>query len=868
MEQIILEGGKVHITSEKQYCYQVISGTVLVYIVPVNEDNVIGRRYSLFEINGDNNNILIPSLSVNDDVLGKWSFAISALGTAVILKQLPENGQSAEKIILKFAQQINLNIRSREDFESEVVETVERKLVTEEISVYRNYNEQEKTLKKCLDSIAGVFNKSRVISNADKTQNNLYNTVAFICRQRGIKIVSYDVMVESCGRIFSIEDIARISHFMIREVQLDKSWYRHDSGYLLVYKEKEKKEDIFIPVACLPISPTRYKEYNMEDNTSIRIEEERNKEYVKTAYEIYRPLPNKDMGIIELIKFGVKAVYKKDVIFILLFSLLSTLIGLLIPYLNQVIYDEYIPFGNQKALLNIGFFVFAFCIGNLSFTIVKNIAVFRISMGMEHTVQSAVFDRLFNLPENIYEIQDSAVLVKSAFGITEIFNLISEVIITTALSAIFSLLYLYRMFAYSVKLAVIGLVMVVVNVLITTALGWLQLKYERDIVDMRMKESSFIYQFISGIAKIRIAGAEHRALLKYFEQYTKHKKTLYKKEKLSNASANTNNVLNIVFMAVFYYILAEEKIGLSFGNFMGFITAFGTFSLAVMQLAMTFYKVSYLIPIFKKSKIVLENTGEFEENLKMPGKLEGNIEVNNVSFAYKENEENVLSDISFTILSGEYVGIVGTSGSGKSSLLKLLLGFEKPSSGKIYYDEKDIECLDKREMRKSFGVVLQEGRLIAGSIYENIAIASTARIQAEKEKEAERVMHIVKEVGLDNDIKSMPMGLQTMISEGGGTISGGQRQKILIARAIFNDPRILFFDEATSALDNKNQALVSGNLEKLKITRVVIAHRLSTVKNCDRIFVMDNGRFVEEGNYEELMERKGHFYQLTNRQTA
>ncbi len=193
--------------------------------------------------------------------------------------------------------------------------------------------------------------------------------------------------------------------------------------------------------------------------------------------------------------------------------------------------------------------------------------------------------------------------------------------------------------------------------------------------------------------------------------------------------------------------------------------------------------------------------------------------------------------------------------------MKMMLGFERPQKGKIFYDGKDIDSMDKRELRKKFGVVLQDGDLIAGSIFENIIITAPGTTM-------KRVEKVIEEVGLKDDIDRMPMGLHTVLSENSGTISGGQQQRILIARAIVSNPKILFFDEATSALDNVTQNMVCESLAKLKATRIVIAHRLSTVMDCDRIFVMDQGRLVEEGNYDELMEQGGLFYQLASRQLA
>jgi NHLM bacteriocin system ABC transporter ATP-binding protein len=865
-ERILLNGGKIHLTLENQYYYQLLSGKIIVYIAAL-EGGSIGRKHYLAEMDANNNAIEVPSFCAEDEELGKWIFVISALGNAQLVKTIYENEEKKDNIILTFSREINLNLEDKEEFASEVIEAIQRKLVTEELSIYRNRNEHEKLANEGLQSIINVFHKSSSIKDNGKTRNKLYNAVALICKKRGIKIAAYETLVESCGRRFSLNDIARVSHFMLREVKLDKAWYKQDSGYLLVYKET-KEADNCVPIACIPSGKNRYKEYNIDENTTTVITEEINEKYVKTAFMIYRPLSNSSINFKDLIKFGIGEMNKTDVIYILFFALLGTLIGLMLPYLNQVIYDEYIPFNNKNSIIQIGFLVVAFSIGNLCFAIVKNLSVYRVSAKMEYSLQSAVFDRLFNLPGNVYETNDSAVLSKSAFSITEIFNLVSEVIITTALAALFSLAYLYRMFHYSISLATLGLILVIFQVTVLFIIGFLQLKLDKEITDINMKESSLIYQLIDGISKIRIAGVEGMALVKYFNLYTAHKKKLYKKDKLSNITNNLNYVLNVGFTGVFYYILIKRNLHLSFGNFMAFISAFGTFSIAILQVALTFTKVNHLIPLFDKCKIILNTDREYKDDLQMVGSLKGNIEVNNVSFSYNEKEDNVISDVSFKIENGEYIGIVGTSGSGKSSLLKLLLGFEKPGNGKIYYDDKDLDCLDKRELRKCFGVVLQEGKLISGSIYENIVLAGTAMNQADKEKETEKVLTVVQEVGLEEDIKNMPMGLQTIISEGAGNISGGQRQKILIARAIYNDPAILFFDEATSALDNMNQALVTSNLEKLKITRIVIAHRLSTVMNCDRIFVMDNGRLVETGRYKELMESKGHFYQLSHRQMA
>ncbi|MBO5551298.1 MAG: ATP-binding cassette domain-containing protein, partial [Lachnospiraceae bacterium] len=307
--------------------------------------------------------------------------------------------------------------------------------------------------------------------------------------------------------------------------------------------------------------------------------------------------------------------------------------------------------------------------------------------------------------------------------------------------------------------------------------------------------------------------------------------------------------------------MIKKNLDISMGAFIGFTSAFGSLSAAIFTISQNFLVVNQIKPLYEMARPILETLPESNDESIVPEELTGEIEIDNVTFSYDEGGEPVLNDLNLHFLPGEYVGIVGSSGCGKSTLLKLLMGFETPQIGRIYYDGQDIDDLDKRELRKKFGVVLQDGGLIAGSIYDNITITAPGC-------KADRVREVIREVGLEKDIEEMPMGLYTPITAGTATISGGQAQRILIARAIVGKPKIIFFDEATSALDNVTQKQVTDTLEKLDATRVVIAHRISTIVNCDRIIVMDEGEVVEQGSYEELMAKKGKFYEFAIRQIA
>jgi ATP-binding cassette subfamily C protein len=307
------------------------------------------------------------------------------------------------------------------------------------------------------------------------------------------------------------------------------------------------------------------------------------------------------------------------------------------------------------------------------------------------------------------------------------------------------------------------------------------------------------------------------------------------------------------------YLLAGRSSGSrSSGNFLGFIAAFQTFSTMSLRAARALLRLSAIGPVYERLRPLLDTVPEVEPNKAYPGVLTGEIELAHVSFRYHPDGAPTLDDVSLRIQAGEFIAITGPSGSGKSTLLRLLLGFEKPSSGAIYYDRQELHTLDLGEVRRQLGVVLQDGKLFEGSLFENIVGSSNLS--------HEDAMEAVRLAGFDRDLAQLPMGLHTPLQQGGASLSGGQRQRLLIARAIIHRPKILFFDEATSALDNQTQATVAASVEQLAVTRVVIAHRLSTIVNADRIVVLQAGRVVETGTYRELMAKPGLFAELARRQ--
>jgi len=363
---------------------------------------------------------------------------------------------------------------------------------------------------------------------------------------------------------------------------------------------------------------------------------------------------------------------------------------------------------------------------------------------------------------------------------------------------------------------------------------------------------------LGGIAKLRIAAAELRAFSRWSHAFGQQRINSARSGRLAAFQTIAATCLPTVGTIGVFAIAAGREQPLDVASFAAFNSAFSQFTAAILALAIALSGAIEALPLFARLRPVLEAKLEVDASRSDPGPLGGQIAVRGLSFRYDENGPWILEDVDFEVRPGENLAIVGESGSGKSTLLRLLLGFETPKLGGVFYDGKDLERLDLRLVRRQIGTVLDTSRLVPGSLYENIAgNVPLAR---------DRVMEAARLAGIDADIEAMPMGLETFVLEGGSQLSGGQRQRVMIARALVRKPRLIFLDEATSALDNRNQAIVGQSIAAMNATRIVIAHRLSTIQNADRIIVLERGRVAENGTYGELMERRGAFHRLAERQ--
>ena len=530
------------------------------------------------------------------------------------------------------------------------------------------------------------------------------------------------------------------------------------------------------------------------------------------------------------------------------------------PLSTGIIFDHIIPEADRTQLFQISVIIFVCTLITALFSLVKTMTILSFSSRTCYALQTAVWDRLLALPVNFFRKYTAGDLAQRSLGISRIQGLMDSTVISTFLNTIFSIGFLLLLFYYSVSLALIGVAISLAFVIVSTILSWLILKYQKKLIGLEGEISGMVYQFISAISKIRMCGAENRILNNWAEKFYIKKSLSYKSGAISNISIVVNSFLPVVAsIIIFAWVIYKTSKGdMSAGSFMAFNTAYISFQGSLLSLSSTFIQILSVLPVYQRIKPILETKPELNGVQVIPKKLTGRIEINDVSFRYSDDGEEVLKNVSMSVEPGSFVAIVGKSGSGKSTLMRLLLGFEKANKGTVYYDSYDISLLDKKELRRQLGVVLQNSSLVQGSIFDNIVGSLPLTL--------EDAWEAAKMAGCEKDISEMPMGLHTLITAGGGTISGGQKQRLMIARALVKKPGIIFFDEATSALDNKTQSIVSHTIEKLNVTRIVIAHRLSTIINADKIYVLDNGSVVQSGTYNELINEDGPFKELATRQ--
>ena len=719
---------------------------------------------------------------------------------------------------------------------------------------------QRQSTESAVDGMRTVLRPRR---HVEPRASTLLGAMDAIGEAIGVKMVAPPKSEALSGAARSVEAIARASRVRHRQVLLRGRWWKSDCGVLLAHLKAGHQ-----PVALLPCKRGGYE--IVEPGTGGRVAVSRTTATVlePEATLFYPRFPDQLAGPGRLVRFLLRGKIR-DVVFVVSVATLATLVGMLTPLATAVVMDEAIPSADLRLLVELGLVLLAACVGTAIFKLSQGIVSVRMAIETDVAALSGVWDRLLNLHVSFFRRFSSGDLLARVSALSEVSRELNGATVQTLLAALMSLLNFGLLLVFSVRLAMIAAGLALIVGLATMVSGYVMHGIVVAITDMRGKFFGLVVQMVNSVGKIRVAGAQERAFATWCRGYTQQLQLIDRAQFTQDIVGIFNLTIPMMGTVLLFWVGTDRVVSvggttgsgiISIGVFLAFHTAMATFLNGVTALSTTAVSLLETVSKVKRITPILSAPCEVSDAKIDPGQLEGAVELAHVDFRYVDGGRKILDDLSLRAEPGSFVALVGPSGGGKSTVFRILLGFETPESGAVTYDGQDFASLDALAVRRQLGVVLQSGRLSSGSLLDHIG--GGARITLEEAWEA------IEDAGLGDDVRDMPMGLHTIISEGGGNLSGGQRQRLLIARALVTRPKILLMDEATSALDNISQAIVTESLKRRSVTRIVIAHRLSTIQSAGRIYVLDRGRVVQQGGYDNLMADGGLFATMMARQTA
>ena len=704
-----------------------------------------------------------------------------------------------------------------------------------------------------MDEISAIITREKIELSCDEgettKQESITRAIGRVLRYYHIKPKQVPDDIKNLQE--QLEYLCRPYGVMRRTVKLEKGWYKDAIGALL-----GTRKDGTV-VALLPRRFFGYSYYDETTGREVRLSSTTEEDIEETAICFYKPFPAKKLNIPTMLRYVIGCVPVSAYGLVIIMMLLTTLVGMLSPRITHIIFDEVIPSESMRLFWAVIVFSVCLSISTMLMGILKSLIDGRVSTQMSMSIQSATMARVLSLPAEFFKKYSAGELSTKLQYFNSLCSTLYSSFMVTGLGSIFSLIYITQVFTYAPALVFPSLCITVATLGFSIFNTFIRMKNSRQSMEVSGKKNGLTYALLTGIQKIKLSGSERRAFTRWTKVYAEEVRTTYGIPLAILLSGTIGMAISLTGTIVMYYFAVQS--GVSVADYYAFTAAYGMVSGAFSSLVGIGLQAANIRPTLEQVKPIMEAVPEISEDKKVVTQVSGGIELNNVSFRYNESMPWVLDNLSLKIKPGQYVAIVGKTGCGKSTLLRLLLGFETAQKGAVYYDGKNIDTLDLKSLRKKIGVVMQNGKLFHGDIFSNITIAAPWLTLGDAWEAAELA-------DIAEDIRAMPMGMHTIIAEGSGGISGGQRQRLMIARAIAPKPKILMFDEATSALDNITQRKVSEALDGLKCTRIVIAHRLSTIRHCDRIIVLDGGKIIEDGTYDELLAMDGFFTELVKRQ--
>jgi NHLM bacteriocin system ABC transporter ATP-binding protein len=682
-----------------------------------------------------------------------------------------------------------------------------------------------------------------------------------VARTLGLEAKAHPSNEEGLTYEEQVGAVASVSGFRTRVVALRDGWERQDNGPLLGQMADTKD-----PVALVPDGPQSYTCVNPKAKTRTPVDRQVAEALSPFGYAFYRQFPEGLLRVSDVVKWGALGL-RHDLMWVLALAVVVGIFGTVTPFITGRVFDEAIPQAGRGQLVGFGVALFVAALATSAFKFTQGVATVRIQARMANSIQSAVWDRILNLPVNFFRKYSAGDLADRADGVGAIQELVSGAGVAAILGSVSGLFYVVQMFSFNLNLALLAILLTFIFVGVNMTANYLQLRYQRIELRMRGRITGLVLNLLTGVTKIRVCGAESHAFRVWAEQFAQQRRIAFTVGTIQNVATVFTRVYPVISsIAIFATMISIQRSAvpgaptLTTGDFIAFNAAYSLFLMAMQALGDASLNLLRVVPIYERLSPILMTESEVDSSKAFPGKLTGRIELSHVYFRYDPDGPWIIKDVSLVIEPGEFAAFVGSSGGGKSTLMRLMLGFEQPTRGSVLYDGQELNALDLRMVRQQLGVVLQTSRVMPTEIYRNI-IGVTSRTIEDAWEAAEHA-------GLADDIRNMPMGMHTYVSEGGGTLSGGQRQRMMIARAVVNKPKVLFLDEATSALDNRAQNIVTESMDRMDATRIVIAHRLSTIINADRIYYLHAGSIAESGSHQELMEQDGLFAALAKRQMA
>ncbi|MGH3310701.1 MAG: NHLP bacteriocin export ABC transporter permease/ATPase subunit [Streptomyces sp.] len=677
-----------------------------------------------------------------------------------------------------------------------------------------------------------------------------------VCRRvgdaAGIRLSAPERGTELNDRTNPVERIALSSRVRTRVIRFQGRWWRENTGPLVGQRTGTGE-----PVALL-WRRGRYQAVDA-DGEWTRVGKANAAEFEQRAVMFYRPLPERPMSAMRLLRFSLRGT-RMDLRNLVLGGLVAVGLGALVPIATGQVLGVFVPNAETSLITQVSLAIVLSSVVTAAFMLLQNMSILRMEGRVESTLQPAVWDRLLRLPTKFFTERSTGELASAAMGISTIRRVMSGVGPIAVQACTVGSMNVVLLLFYSVPLALTAIALLIVIAAAFLGMGLWQLRWQRELIELSNKLNNQAFQTLRGLPKLRVAAAESFAYAAWAREFARSRELQQRIGRIKNLTTVLNSVYLPACSLLMFMLLAGPARGsLSASGFLTFNTAVTMMLTSVTQLTGALISAASVLPMFEQIKPVLHEPTEVRGGSTQPGPLSGEIEARQLSFRYSEDGPLTLDDVSFRIRAGEFVAVVGASGCGKSTLLRLLIGFDKPVNGSVLYDGQDLSALDQSAVRRQCGVVLQNAQPFVGSILDSICGAEIFT--------PEEAWEAAEMAGLAEDIKRMPMGMHTMLADGGAAVSGGQRQRLMIAQALIRRPRILFFDEATSALDNETQRIVTESTRKLQATRIVIAHRLSTVMDADRVIVMSAGRIVQQGSPAELLkDTGGEFHELVRRQ--